>query len=103
MVLVHEPVRFYMCDVLCALGRNCGLILPADVWEVCVSLSVLLYLLIQAIEKSTGCPPELSNNNKLRASYALLRHECFIVLTNIDLVGFIPIRVTLVCRTLALV
>ena len=31
MVLVHESVYVYMCDVLCAFERNCDLILLADV------------------------------------------------------------------------
>jgi len=31
MVLVHEPVCIYMCDVLCAFERNCNLMLLADV------------------------------------------------------------------------
>jgi len=40
---------------------------------------------------SLGCLPELSNDNdQLSTSYALLRHDCFNVLTNIDLDAFIP-------------
>jgi len=36
---------------------------------------------------------ELSNNNQLSVTtYALLRHDCFKVLTNIDLVVFFPTR-----------
>jgi len=39
------------------------------------------------------CLSELSkNNNQLSTSYALLRHDCYNALTNIDLVVFIPIR-----------
>jgi len=41
-----------------------------------------------------GCLPDLSNDNDRPStrSYALLRHGCFNVLTNIDLVAFIPTR-----------
>jgi len=45
----------------------------------------------QAVSCLLGCLSELSNdNNQLRTSYALLRHNCFIVLTNIDLAALIP-------------
>jgi len=38
-----------------------------------------------------GCLPELSNNdNQPSTGYALLRHDCFDVLTNINFVAFIP-------------
>jgi len=39
--------------------------------------------------------PELSKNNKRLSTthYALLRHDCFNVLTNIDITAFIPTRV----------
>jgi len=54
MVLVHEPVCIYMCDVLCAFERNCDLILLlADVRDTCASLPALFPHLIQAITKST--------------------------------------------------
>jgi len=38
--------------------------------------------------------PELSNDNTQPSTtgYALLRHDCFKVLTNTDLVAFIPKR-----------
>ena len=41
-----------------------------------------------------GYLSELSNdsNQPSTTSYALLRHDCFKVLTNIDLVAFIPTR-----------
>jgi len=54
MVLVHEPMCIYMCDVLCPFEHNCDdMLLLADVQDTCASLPVLLYLLIQAIPKST--------------------------------------------------
>jgi len=39
-------------------------------------------------------PPELSNDNDQLSttSYTLLRHDCFKVPTNVDLVAFIPTR-----------
>jgi len=39
-----------------------------------------------------GCLPELSNdkNQLSTTSYALTRHDCFNVLTNIDVFAFIP-------------
>jgi len=40
-----------------------------------------------------GCLPELTNdNNGPSTSYALLRHDCFNPLTNIDLITFILTR-----------
>ena len=45
----------------------------------------------QAVSCLLGCLSELSNdNNQPSTSYALLRHNCFIVLTNIDLAALIP-------------
>ena len=39
MVLVHEPVCIYMCDVLCPFERNCDLkLLLADVQDTCAGL-----------------------------------------------------------------
>jgi len=61
MVLVHEPVCMYMCDVLCPFERNCDLmLLLADVQDTCTSLPVLVYLLLQAITKSTICSIDCS-------------------------------------------
>jgi len=40
------------------------------------------------------CLPELSNDNNQPStpSYTLLRHDCFNLLTNTDLIGFILAR-----------
>jgi len=47
-----------------------------------------------------GCLPELSNNNnQLSTTCALLCHDCFNVLTNIDLVASILARDALLSRT----
>jgi len=47
-----------------------------------------------AVSSLLGCLPELSNNNNQPSttSYALLRHDCFNVSTNINFVVFIPTR-----------
>jgi len=49
---------------------------------------------IDVVNCLLGCPPVLSNDNNQPSttSFALLRHHCFNVLTNIDLVAFIPTR-----------
>jgi len=41
-----------------------------------------------------GCLPDLSNDNDQPSTtrYGFLRHDCFNLLTNIDLVAFIPTR-----------
>jgi len=50
-----------------------------------------------------GCLPELSNdNNQPGTSHALLHHDGFKVLTNIELITFIPTRRQLVFRALSL-
>ena len=49
---------------------------------------------LPAVSCLLGCLSELWNNNNQpnTTSYALLRHDCFNVLTNIDLIAFIPTR-----------
>jgi len=56
-------------------------------------MSNTVFQAVSYLASLLGCLPELSNNNnQLNTSYALLRHDCFNLLTNIDLVGFIPTR-----------
>jgi len=46
---------------------------------------------LHAVNCLLECLPELSNdNNQPSSSYALLRHDCFNALTNIDITAFIP-------------
>jgi len=49
---------------------------------------------VHAVSCLLGWLPELSNdNNQLSTThYALLRHDCFNVLINTDLVAFVPTR-----------
>jgi len=47
--------------------------------------------MLHAVSCLLGCLPKLSNdNNQPSTSYALLHHDCITVLTNIDLIAFIP-------------
>jgi len=50
----------------------------------------VLYAVICLLE----CLPELSNddNQPSATSYALVRHGCYNILPNIDLIAFIPTR-----------
>jgi len=48
---------------------------------------------LHAVSCLLGCLSQLSNDkNQPSTSYALSRHDCFNVLTNIDFFAFIPIR-----------
>ena len=49
--------------------------------------------MLHAVSCLLGYLPKLSDDNhQPNTSYALLRHYCFNVLTNIDLTAFIPTR-----------
>jgi len=49
---------------------------------------------LNAVTCLLGCLPELSSDNTQprNTSYALLRHHCFNILTNIDPIAFILTR-----------
>ena len=60
--------------------------------ELVTDLSITVF---HAVSCLLGCLPELSNDNNNQpstTSVALLRHDCFNVLTNIDLIAFILTR-----------
>jgi len=59
---------------------------------------------LHAVSCLLGCLPELSNDtNQPRTSYALLRNDCFKVLSNIDLLHSFQLEGMLALRTISLV
>jgi len=58
---------------------------------------------LDAVSCLLGCLPELSNDNNNQPStttYALLHHDCFNLLTSIDLIAFITTRKECFCLEL---